>query len=97
VKEALANGRLADPPAAPAALTALARRHGASLDALAIAAAIAQPWADVVLSGAATVAQLASNVAALDVRLGAEDLDELATIAEPATGYWADRSRLPWR
>jgi aryl-alcohol dehydrogenase-like predicted oxidoreductase len=97
VKEALANGRLADARVAPVVLGAVAGRHAVGVDALAIAAALAQPWADVVLSGAATVAQLASNVGALGVRLAAADLDELATVAEPAAEYWASRSRLPWR
>src|SRR5690606_23791030 len=60
VKEALANGRLthrnAEPDFAPklAVLQTLAERHAATVDALALAAAMAQPWADVVLSGAAT-------------------------------------------
>ena len=46
------------------------RGCGCTLDALALAAVLAQPWADVVLSGAAAEAQLASNLLALDVRVG---------------------------
>jgi aryl-alcohol dehydrogenase-like predicted oxidoreductase len=65
VKEALANGRLAD------------------CDALALAAALDQPWSDVVLSGAATVEQLRSNLRALD-------------LAEPPEEYWRTRAELPW-
>ena len=66
VKEALANGRLAG-RAAPPELTALAAERGTTADALALAAVLAQPWADVVLSGAATVETLRSNLAAAGV------------------------------
>lgn len=97
VKEAVANGRLVDPAGAPPAVAAIAGRHRVGLDAVALAAALRQPWADVVLSGAATVAQLASNVASLDVRLDAADLDALAGLAEEPGAYWAARSRRPWR
>jgi aryl-alcohol dehydrogenase-like predicted oxidoreductase len=62
-----------------------------------MASALAQPWADVVLSGAATEAQLASNVRSLDVRLDASDLAALAAIAEPPDQYWTHRSQLPWQ
>lgn len=96
VKEALANGRLADPQEARGLVTAVGRRESVGPDAVAISAALAQPWVDVVLSGAATIAQLASNLRALDVRLSPADRDELATLAEPPAAYWARRSRLPW-
>ena len=46
---------------------ALANGRLAGDDGIALAAALAQPWADVVLSGAATVAQLESNLAALEI------------------------------
>ena len=96
VKEALANGRLATPETCPPAVAAIATRHTVQPDAVAIAAVLARPWADVVLSGAATVAELESNLAAPTVNLAPEELLELATLAEPADDYWAARSRLPW-
>lgn len=102
VKEALANGRLternADPAFAPklAVLRREAGRLGTSVDALALAAALAQPWAGVVLSGAATVDQLASNLAAAEVHLDDEAADRLSTLAQDAESYWAERSRMPW-
>jgi aryl-alcohol dehydrogenase-like predicted oxidoreductase len=102
VKEALANGRLtqrnADPAFGPqrAVLERQAARLGASVDALALAAALAQPWAGVVLSGAATAAQLESNLRAAQVRLDGEALAELAGLAEPPADYWAARTRLAW-
>ncbi|HEX3782412.1 MAG TPA: aldo/keto reductase [Pseudonocardiaceae bacterium] len=94
IKEAMANGRLAVRP--PEVVTALARRHDVGADAIALAAALAQPWADIVLLGAAGVEQLRSNLGAVDVRLKAEDLDELAGIATPPTDYWTARSALGW-
>ncbi|MFE2726500.1 aldo/keto reductase [Kitasatospora sp. NPDC059327] len=99
VKEGMANGRLADRNATgpdTAALRALATRTGASCDALALAAAAAQPWADVVLSGAATVEQLASNLTAAGIGLAPADLAALAPLAEPAEAYWHTRAALPW-
>lgn len=92
VKEALANGRLTA-RGDVAALHTAARRHGCTPDALALAAALAQPWADVVLSGAATVGQLDSNLAALAVEANE---DELTEVAEGAQRYWATRASLAW-
>ncbi|MFF2949895.1 aldo/keto reductase [Kitasatospora sp. NPDC057965] len=99
VKEAMANGRLADRNATgpdTAALRTLAARTGASCDALALAAVAAQPWADVVLSGAATTGQLASNLEAVGLTVDAAGLAGLAALAEPAEEYWRTRSALPW-
>jgi aryl-alcohol dehydrogenase-like predicted oxidoreductase len=95
VKEALANGRLTarggDSP-----LAQVSAERGISPDALALAAAIAQPWADVVLSGATTVEQLRSNLAAPDVEWD-EELDRrLAPLVEEPGQYWSRRSALPW-
>lgn len=92
VKEALANGRLVG-AAAPAALRAAAAQRGTTPDALALAAVLAQDWADVVLSGASTVPMLRSNLAALAVD-DAADLPE--ALAEPPDAYWATRAALPW-
>jgi aryl-alcohol dehydrogenase-like predicted oxidoreductase len=94
VKESLANGRLAVCP--PEAVTRLSARHGVGPDAVALAAALAQPWADTVLLGPASVDQLRSNLAAADVHFDAADLAELVLLAQPPTDYWAQRSALPW-
>ena len=91
VKEALANGRLTV-RGDVRRVQAEAERRGTTADALALAACLAQPWADVVLSGAATVAQLESNLAALDVT----DVDGLDEIAEQRDAYWERRAALPW-
>jgi aryl-alcohol dehydrogenase-like predicted oxidoreductase len=97
VKEALANGRLtARGDGGHGPLAEAARERGTTPDALALAAVLAQPWADVVLSGAATVDTLRSNLAALDVAWDGE-LDELlAPLAEPAEEYWERRAALAW-
>jgi aryl-alcohol dehydrogenase-like predicted oxidoreductase len=97
IKEALANGRLAGRDDGLVALAAAARQRGVGADAVAIASVLAQPWVDIVLSGAVTVDQLASNLGALDVRLSTGDLEDLASLREPAEAYWAARSRLAWR
>ncbi|MEU9013342.1 aldo/keto reductase [Streptomyces sp. NPDC048479] len=99
VKEAMANGRLADRHAMwpdTTALRKIAREAGASCDALALAAVAARPWADIVLSGAATVEQLTSNLTAADLHLNLDQLEQLAGLAEPAEAYWAQRARLAW-
>ncbi|WP_090098087.1 aldo/keto reductase [Lentzea jiangxiensis] len=88
VKEGLANGRLVVDP--PRAVAAQAEALGVGPDAVALAAVARQPWADVVLSGAASPEQLRSNVEALRVGV---DLPELS---EPAERYWKTRSGLAW-
>jgi aryl-alcohol dehydrogenase-like predicted oxidoreductase len=95
VKEALANGRLTERGDVPL-VEEEARARATTSDALALGAALAQPWADVVLSGATTVAMLRSNVAALDVDYDAElDAKLRVLVEEPAT-YWKRRAALPW-
>ena len=102
VKEALANGRLTPRNTAPAfadqraLLRAHADRLNTTIDALALAGAVAQPWADVVLSGATTVDQLRANLRALEVRWDDEADALLAPIAETPATYWQRRSALPW-
>ena len=95
VKEALANGRLT-PRGDCAPLAAAAKRLGATSDAVAIAAVLAKPWVDVVLSGAATTEQLRSNLRALELQWSAELDDDLAGLAEPSERYWETRSSVPW-
>lgn len=96
VKEPVANGRLAPTPDADPRAAALAGRAGVPLDRLAIAAALAQPWAGRVLSGAVDAAQVRSNVAALAVQPDPEVLDALAGLAEDPADYWAARSARAW-
>ncbi|MFF0093787.1 aldo/keto reductase [Streptomyces canus] len=95
VKEGMANGRLAEPHA-PDALKAVAAETSLGCDAVALALVLRQPWAGVVLSGAATTVQLASNLHAAVVDLDDEQLSRLAGLAEEPGAYWEHRSRLPW-
>jgi aryl-alcohol dehydrogenase-like predicted oxidoreductase len=102
VKEALANGRLSEANVDTAFASALARlreeaaRLDTSVDALALAAALACPWADVVLSGAATAEQLRSNLRSLAVPWTAETELRLRSLTIPSSEYWRERSELPW-
>lgn len=103
VKEALANGRLTrrndDAASAPklAVLAAHAERLGTAPETLALGAVLAQPWADTVLSGAATRAHLEENLRAIRVTLDDEANDALAGLAEPSERYWQTRSSLRWQ
>ncbi|RMI34629.1 aldo/keto reductase [Streptomyces triticirhizae] len=96
VKEALANGRLAG-RAAPPELLRLAAEADTSPAAFALAAVLAEPWVGVVLSGAATVAQLTDNLTAATVTTDPARLTSLARLVERPETYWRTRAALPWR
>jgi aryl-alcohol dehydrogenase-like predicted oxidoreductase len=95
VKEGMANGRLAAPHA-PDAVQDIARETGLTADAVALAAVLHRPWADVVLSGAATTGQLASNLHAAVVTLDQDRSARLDALAEDPHAYWERRGQLPW-
>ena len=95
VKEALANGRLTE-RGGVSELASSARWAGTTPDALALAAVLAQPWADVVLSGASTVGEIDSNLAALTLDPGHALLHRLDRIQEEPAAYWQKRAQLPW-
>jgi aryl-alcohol dehydrogenase-like predicted oxidoreductase len=95
VKEVLANGRLTA-RGGGSLFTKVAAERGTTPDALAFAAVLAQPWADVALSGATTVEQLRSNLVAHDVDYDDELDGRLAPLAEEPEQYWETRAALPW-
>ncbi|MFD4789158.1 aldo/keto reductase [Streptomyces sp. NPDC058459] len=95
VKEGMANGRLA-PEHAPQALKDIAEETGLGTDAVALALILRHPWAGVVLSGAATVPQLGSNLHAAAVDLTGDQQSRLDALAEDPHTYWARRGELPW-
>ncbi|MFF3486769.1 aldo/keto reductase [Streptomyces sp. NPDC002701] len=95
IKEGMANGRLAGPHA-PAAVRAVAEEAGLGADAVALAFVLRRPWAGVVLSGAATTDQLASNLHAAVIDLDDEQAARLDTLAEEPAAYWVKRGQLPW-
>lgn len=96
IKEPLANGRLTDRRSARAAspLKPYADAHGASSDAVAMAAALSNPWVDVVLSGAVTVEQLTSNLRAADLT---PSPGSWPAIAETPQAYWDQRRGVAWQ
>jgi aryl-alcohol dehydrogenase-like predicted oxidoreductase len=104
VKESLANGRLThgnrDDDAVLAPLLARIRKlteaRGTTVEILALTAALARPWADFVLTGAATVEQVQSNVAALEFAYDRELEEQLRSVSISSTEYWRARSSFRW-
>jgi aryl-alcohol dehydrogenase-like predicted oxidoreductase len=104
VKESLANGRLTqgnrdeDDVLFPAVarISELAESRGTTIETLALAAALARPWADVVLTGAAAVGQIQSNVAALELAFDPELEERLRSASINSTEYWRARSSFRW-
>ncbi len=102
VKEALANGRLTDRnrdvtfETKGNLLGKIAREQETTIDALALAAVLDQPWVDVVLSGAATVEHLHSNVKAIELVSKVDWSVLLPEFREPTQDYWTKRSQLAW-
>lgn len=99
VKEALANGRLTERGGGVVkealANGKLTERGGVVDDVTALAAVLAQPWVDVVLSGAATVEQLRSNVRAAAASVQVGDVLERMKPMTPVD-YWQERAQLAW-
>ena len=93
VKEGLANGRLSTRNTNPnfhkqmTLLQGLAREQNNTVDALALAAVLNQPFVDVVLSGAASVEHLQSNLQALQITWNDSLADSLQELVEPARDY----------
>jgi aryl-alcohol dehydrogenase-like predicted oxidoreductase len=95
IKESLANGRLTVRNREPhlTALASHAAAHLVPMETYALAAALSQSWADVVLTGAVTLDQLRDNLAALTLSVDATDL---GIVAETPDEYWTKRSALTW-
>ncbi len=102
VKEGLANGRLtprndsAEFQPKMALLQACAETQNSTVDAVALSAVMHQPFVDVVLSGAACVGHLQSNLQALRVNWNDALAQLQAALVEPAESYWYLRSQLVW-
>ncbi len=102
VKETLANGRLTCRNRDPGfdgprqVLQNQAARLGVGVDAFALAAVLARPWADVVLSGAATSEQLRSNLRSLEAAWDDEAQAAASRLAERPEDYWRTRANLAW-
>jgi len=112
VKETLANGRLTEQGGrgeegggrresdvlfpSVARIRTAAESRGTTVETLALAAALARPWADVVLSGAATVGQIRSGVAALGLAYDGSLDEELRSASVGSAEYWHARSSFGW-
>lgn len=102
IKEVLANGRLtprnehSEFSEQRRTLEHIAKKYQVGIDAIALAYVLAQDWVDVVLSGAATIEHLASNVRAVGIELEEGDLDIMRSLAESRQDYWNTRSQLSW-
>jgi aryl-alcohol dehydrogenase-like predicted oxidoreductase len=102
VKEALANGRLTPRnrregfAEIKATLENMMQALNIKMDMLALAFVLHQPWAQVVLSGAAVEAHLKSNLAAANVDLDTAQLAQLATLSQKCEEYWTLRKGLAW-
>jgi aryl-alcohol dehydrogenase-like predicted oxidoreductase len=104
VKESLANGRLThdnrndDEVFSPlvARIRELAESRGTTVEKLAIAAALARPWADFILTGAATVDQIRSSIAALEAAYDAQLEEQLRPLSMASDEYWRARVSFKW-
>jgi len=102
IKESLANGRLTPRNTDPAfaktqdTLANMARKYEVGMDAIALAFVLTQPWANVVLSGAAVETHLVSNVEAAKIKLSHDDIEHLTHFAQPVNDYWQQRKALEW-
>lgn len=102
IKEALANGRLTfrntdvHVNAQWQLLKAQADRLNTTIDALALAYVLSQPFVNVVLSGAANPEHLKSNMKALEVNWDEEASEVLGELEETPEVYWQTRKKMEW-
>ena len=104
VKESLANGRLTHRnqqqdeifAQSIARIREMAERKGTTIEMLALSAALARPWAGVVLTGAATVQQVHANVEALRLNCDEELETALRSVSVSSGEYWRARSSFRW-
>jgi len=103
VKESLANGRLTQenrdggPFSSPIErIGELAESRGTTIETLALGAALARPWADVVLTGAATVGQVQSNVRAVEFGFDNQLEEQLRSVVIRSAEYWRARNSFRW-
>ena len=110
VKESLANGRLSGKREegrgkrdegdvlfpAIARIRQVAEGRGTTVEMLALGAALARPWADIVLTGAATVGQIQSSVGAIELGYDPKLEQELRSVSIDSADYWRARSSFRW-
>lgn len=97
VKEGLANGRLTKRGlVSHSPLAMLCRETHHSIDSLALAFILVQPWADVVLSGVANQEHLKSNLLAESLSWDPLWSSRLGEMTEEPALYWKTRRELQW-
>lgn len=102
IKEALANGRLLPHPDYPhyrdlyAYLQKLADKYEVGVDAVALGFCKDSIDPFIILSGAAQIAHLRSNLKASQFVLTEEEVHILQQFGLSTTRYWEERSRLMW-
>lgn len=102
VKEALANGRLTPRnrrenfAETKVALESIMEELNIKMDMLALAYVLHHSWAQVVLSGAAVETHLKSNLAAANVVLTEQHLQQLASLSQNCEDYWTIRKGMAW-
>jgi aryl-alcohol dehydrogenase-like predicted oxidoreductase len=74
----------------------LAENRGTNIETLALGAALARPWADVVLTGEATVGQIQSNFGALELAYDDELEEQFRSVSISSGEYWRARSSFRW-
>lgn len=100
IKEPLANGRLtvknSNSEIKFEHFNQIANDLNTSMDALALAAVLAQPFTTIALSGAANITHLESNLQAFQITWDENLAKELAFLKEKPEKYWQTRSQLIW-
>lgn len=99
IKEGVANGRLTNRNSEAGyfrTLRSVAEKYGVSEDAVALGWITSRPFVDVVLSGAATVEQLRSNIQAAELQLSEDEISQLDHLRMDSVRYWQERGNMEW-
>ncbi|MEQ9297401.1 MAG: aldo/keto reductase [Cyclobacteriaceae bacterium] len=102
VKEGLANGRLTSRNTDLAysdtmtLLRRLAEGYNVGIDAIALSYLLSKPYHHIVLSGAATVEHLNSNLMADSIELSKTELASLDNLQLKSQHYWKERGQMVW-
>ncbi len=102
IKETLANGRLFRNARYPhytpvyTVLERLATKYTVGVDAIALQFCVQTLPNSIVLSGAASVSHLISNLKVESFVLTIEEIEELVTLRYHETNYWSERKQLAW-
>lgn len=96
IKEAMANGRILNQLKSHPFLSVLSQKYNVGIDALALRFCLDSIKPTWVLSGAATVQQLKSNLLAETFELSQSEIDMLKSIQMTSQNYWEERKKLEW-